>query len=160
MTVVTPSPPEQLVQLGFGPRWRRPDVPSIGTYRAAHNDTVPGHLAAAPRRFSPPLRRAARWWHEAPRCCDISNGDPLAISRSACERPARAGIRSGSLQPTASRAGLGTRDKARFPRGTALLDTSHGESRERYARSRHLRSAVARRRRPRREQAGDPVRTP
>lgn len=31
MTVVTPSPPEQLVQLGVGPRWRRPDVPSIGT---------------------------------------------------------------------------------------------------------------------------------
>ncbi len=29
-------------------------------WRATHNDTVPGRLAAAPRRFSPPLRRAAR----------------------------------------------------------------------------------------------------
>ncbi len=45
---------------------RRP--PDYGTYRAAHNDTVPGHLAAAPRRFSPPLRRAVtrRWLRISP----------------------------------------------------------------------------------------------
>ncbi len=53
-------------------------------------------LTRVPTSGTDQRRCAARWWHEAPRCCDISNGDPLAISRSACERPARAGIRDAA----------------------------------------------------------------
>ncbi len=78
------------------------------------------------------LLGAARWWHAAPRCCDISNGDPLAISRSTCERPARAGNMCMREYHPAIRPGpLGFRRDCTWPgahpdRVTVLVATEDG----------------------------------